>query len=307
MVLNAKLGPVSYNAWTGGQIPTFPTSVNGNTATVTATSSIAEDETTPSAAQFTRWTYQYVQQDGTVLNRETATGSNYARYCEYPGQRLLQKVNFDVNGNPLDEYTSEAAMFHQKFNVAPGKQTGWKRLVGQEVPIEATSDLCSINGTSPFGSNHTGLTLVGNGNSPANATENVRELTHVLNGPQTPKATQPELDLWIPLLFWYCKDARLSIASVSIPYGQRFITVTIAQQNKIVYPAPGNLFLQLKTEVYTNDDGTVAGTGVDGYACYSSMDPVLVGQAVTASSQTLSLELYINNIFVNPEINNVCL
>lgn len=96
-------------------------------------------------------------------------------------------------------------MYHQKFRVAPGKLTGWKRLVGQEVPQDAYSDLIAVSGTSNYGSQIVGLTDI-NGDavygSPANASMNCRRLTQIVNGAQTAKATQPALDLWIPLIFW---------------------------------------------------------------------------------------------------------
>ncbi len=104
--------------------------------------------------------------------------------------------------NPLDDYVSEAYIYHQKFRIAPNKMTGWKRLVGQEVPLDAYSDLMSINGTSNFAAVAVDLEDV-NGDAAAgatvSATQTARRLTQIVNGPQTPKATQPALDLWIPL------------------------------------------------------------------------------------------------------------
>jgi len=96
-------------------------------------------------------------------------------------------------------------MYHQKFRVAPGKLTGWRRLTGQEVPQDAYSDLIAINGTSNYGSQIVGLVDI-NGlpvyGSPVNASLNCKRVSRIVNGPQTPKAVQPALDLWIPLIFW---------------------------------------------------------------------------------------------------------
>lgn len=129
-------------------------------------------------------------------------------------------VRRPVAKNPLDEYTAEAMMYFQKFKVVPGKLTGWKRLVGQEVPTEAYSNLMSIAGTSNYSATVVNLLDV-NGDavvgSPVSAASTCRVVTGVVNGPQTPKATQPALDLWVPLIFWFNRDPRLSIASVSIP------------------------------------------------------------------------------------------
>jgi hypothetical protein len=93
-------------------------------------------------------------------------------------------------------------MMHQKFRVAPGKITGWKRLVGQEVPIDAYTDLQTISGSSIWNASHANLVLNGTTTaapiSPVNAVVTSRELSSIVSGPQTPQASQPALDMWIP-------------------------------------------------------------------------------------------------------------
>lgn len=171
----------------------------------------------------------------------TTTPGNQVRYCEYLGHRLVQRVRFEVNGNFLDEYDSEVHNFHYAFTVSPSKQTAWKRNVGQEVPQVA--HLTQNPGVDEY-----------------------REVKSIVNGPQTPKQTHPLVDLWIPLLFWFNTDPRLAIPSVSIPYGQRFIRILLA-----------------------NPEIIAQGTPAAGFT-----PPVI----------TLA-ELYINNIFVNPEIHDI--
>ena len=95
------------------------------------------------------------------------------------------------------------------------------------------------------------------------------------DGPQTPKTDQPALDLWIPLLFWFNKDPRLAIPSVSIPYGQRFIDVEFAAANQILQ----------HVGLTPADDNPGA-------------NPPPVPDVQLA-------ELWINNIFVNPEIHDI--
>jgi hypothetical protein len=45
-----------------------------------------------------------------------AEGRELLAYVENLGQALIQDVQFTVNGNPLDEYTSEVYNFHNKLN-----------------------------------------------------------------------------------------------------------------------------------------------------------------------------------------------
>jgi hypothetical protein len=307
MVVNVQLAATSASA---GTVPALPAYIGADDQAVSSTSKVSAEENATSGV-YTKYTHEYVDIQGTV-QAVGAAASNFVRYAEFPGQRLFKKVKFEVNGNPLDEYTAEAMMYHQKFKVGPHKMTGWKRLVGQEVPMEAYSDLLSMAGKSSYATAVADLEDV-NGDAasgaPTSASVTARKLLSVVSGPQTPKATQPALDLWVPLIFWFNKDPRLSIASVSIPYGQRFITIDIEQQNNILFTAPGNLFLRLTVEQQTSA-GTAKGTAlaqaVADVKKWVTLTPVLASGSVIDTTQAISnMELYINNIFVNPEIHDI--
>lgn len=173
------------------------------------------------------------------------------RWCDYPGERLLQKVAFEVNGNPLDQYTSDATVMHRKFLVSPGKRLGWDRCMGQQLPVKGQLS-----------------------SSTAGAPDAHQVQVEVLKGAQTPKPQADSLTLLIPLLFWCNQDPRLAVPSVAIPYGQRFINLTLATAAQMVG-------YQLR------------GAGA-------------AGNVTLASPNVSQLSLYINNIFVNPKLVSAC-
>lgn len=94
-------------------------------------------------------------------------------------------------------------------------------------------------------------------------------------------------------------------------YGITVITIDTAAQDKIVQVAPGNLFLKLTTEVFTSagpGKGTSAASQIDSYRRYETLEPVVVpgDTASKLPDQGIdTMELYINNIFVNPEIHDI--
>jgi len=190
---------------------------------------------------------------------DTGSGGNIPtfRWCNFPGERLCQKVAFQVNGNPLDEYTWNAMNFHREFNVPSHKKVGWYRCVGQELPHKGHIQQPN---------------WVGNGS----ATVSQRMVMDVSNGNQTPTTSKStSLEMFIPLLFWFNRDPRLSVPSVAIPYGQRFVEITLATGSSLVGTYP-------------------RGTG-------SWASP-----AGSLSTPTVStIELYVNNIFVMPEIHRI--
>lgn len=307
MVVNVSMPQVQASA---GTVPAFPAFVGADDQVETAAAKVSATRD-PVTGVYTRFTHEYVDASGNVLSVGDAA-QNFVRYAEYPGQRLFRKVKFEVNGNPLDEYTAEAMLFHQKFRVAPHKLTGWKRLVGQEVAVEGVTPLAAVAGASTWSPVVTDLLDV-NGNAavgaPTSASMTARKVVSVVNGPQTPKLVQPALDLWIPLLFWFNCDSRLAVASVAIPYGQRYVTIDLEQQRRILFTAPGNLWLRLSVQQQTSADAGTQGLptaiAVERVDTWTTYTPVLAAGSAIADLGTLNLELYVNNIFVNPEIHDI--
>lgn len=193
-----------------------------------------------------------------------ADGAELLAYVDYLGNALLQSVSFTVNGNPLDEYDEEVTNFQEKFFIQPHKRVGWQRNVGQEVAQPGFVNVNNLVSTGPTAGYYTGR---GAG---------VRQGIQVFSGPQTPKPTQPSIEMWIPLLFWFNRDPRLSIPSVSIPYGQRFINVNFANPNQILQHL---------------------------HAYNPALDSP--GTNVVPTPDISTCELWINNIFVNPEIHDI--
>ena len=172
--------------------------------------------------------------------------SPQARYCDFLGHRLLKKTSFEVNGNILDEYSSNVYNFHYNFRTPLQKRRTWKDNVGQEI-----SHLAYLTQNPTV--------------------DEYREVKNIVDGPQTPKASQInsrgyDVEMFIPLLFWFNTDPRLSIPSVSIPYGQRFIKILLADLTEICQGFPTTDF---------------------------------------TAPRITTMELYINNIFVTAEIHNI--
>lgn len=127
----------------------------------------------------------------------------------------------------------------------------------------------------------------GRGNAPYQYNIN-QQLTTVVNGPQTPKPIQPPLEIWNKLRFWFNENVNLAIASVSIPFGQRFINIDICNQEQLLLEHPS-----LVTYIPNNIETTTPFAFLP-YYTKNGIDPV-----------DLTMEMYINNIFLNPEIHDI--
>ena len=217
----------------------------------------------------------------------SATAANTWRWCAFPGEQLLSKVSFTVNGNPLDEYTSDDYAFYRKYELPVHQRDGYFRCVGQQLPRPArlVPDIGSTLTTAGVGGYGTGVAT--------SVADSVGMWVNVTDGYQTTKTQTAHastadgyvrtdvLEVTVPLLFWFNMDPRLAIPSVAIPYGQRFITVKF---NALSYLAQGQV--------------------VSGAGGASSSDSTAATLTLSSSSlQTCTL--YVNNIFVNPEIHDI--
>ena len=162
--------------------------------------------------------------------------------------------------------------------------------------------------------------------------DSARETIRFTNGPQTAKPVQPALEIWNKLRFWFNDDVRLSIPSVSIPFGQRFISIDLAPAAELVSDSdPATLWLETITDnglaAPQNTSGALAtsnpagpfgfsafrisaGLGTDGiqngaYAMRTKAYSPIYASAGISAPAVESIELYINNIFVNPEIHDI--
>lgn len=217
----------------------------------------------------------------------TASAGSTWRWCEYPGERIIDKAKFMVNGNPLDEYYKEDYNFYRQFELSASKRAGYNRCMGQQelynaqvIPDDAGATGTSLNSAA-----------VGSfGTAAASAVDSNGFWVQVSDGYQTVKAatthalTSTEgqrtdiLELTVPLLFWFNRDPRLAVPSVSIPFGQRFVELDLT--------AFANL---AQGQAVTAGDATNTASG-----------------AATLTEPSVSVcELYVNNIFVNPEVHDI--
>ncbi len=51
------------------------------------------------------------------------------RWVEFPGERLIERVSLEINGNVIDEYTHHSMNLWQEF-AAPNRNPWWSRCVG---------------------------------------------------------------------------------------------------------------------------------------------------------------------------------
>lgn len=96
MVLRVVLGSVSGVTPTSNNVTT--TQLPADIGASNVTDGVSYDSNGQTG--FTQYTYEFVDNAGNLISLPT-TITNWVKYAEFPGMRLLKKVKFEVNGNPL--------------------------------------------------------------------------------------------------------------------------------------------------------------------------------------------------------------
>lgn len=158
---------------------------------------------------------------------------NKVRYCDFPGHRIIREVRFVMDGTVIDRYGTEEINFFYDFNVSNSQKSGWQRCVGQEVPKTAIF----IQDPSQ---------------------QEVREQKQVFDGYQTLKRTQPEMEIFLPLQFWFC-DPKFAMSNYNIAYNKTYIEVDLAPASSLVSIVD-----------YANDGGKFTPPTIIDFALYTN-------------------------------------
>ncbi len=195
--------------------------------------------TLPIVGQFVNDLVFYVRLSGF----SAVSALDKVRYIELLGNRLITHANFNVQNFVIDSYTTDNYNAFYEYKVPVNKVPGYLRCIGQEIPKVGYL-------------------------TPDPAVDEFREYRYFGDGPQTFKTVQPDIELYIPLLFWF-KDLQNALPNFILPMNQT------------------NIQLELNTA-----QNLVAYSNYGGGGAYNP--PVISACA-----------LYTNHIFVNPEIFNI--
>ncbi len=163
---------------------------------------------------------------------------NKVRYAQFPGHRMIKEIRFVMDGIVLDRYNAEDMNFFYEFNVTESQKNGWKRCVGQEIGKVGVFTQDPLN-------------------------QEVREKKVLFDGYQTFKHTQDEMELFIPLQFWFC-NPKFAMSNYNVAVNKTYIEIDLNTVNEIAmcvdYASDGGLFTPptiLDFALYTNHIYTI--------------------------------------------------
>lgn len=305
---------ISAVSTTEGNVPALPGPIGQNTVTTNTDPNLLISTTAGTNSQYYRFTQKYTDFAENVLTPtiNSTLGSvvnNYVRYCEYPGVRLFAATRFEVSSARLDNYSSLAHIVVAKKAINPSKVNAWKKLVGQEVPLEVYSDPVAYSGSNGY-IGLMGSSVVARSGLPDQITlapspVSYKTSSQFFSGLQTPQIAIPETQLWVPLWFWFNTDVHLAIPSAAIPFNNRYIKFDLAKKEDIISLAPGNLYYSVGIEQFTVSGATV-NTGLSNIISSTERSiPITVSNSAIVGGDIQEMSLFINNLFIDPDVHEM--
>jgi hypothetical protein len=139
----------------------------------------------------------YVQVTLPEINQGMAIGGAgpvYARWLDFPGEQLISQVEIEIGGQRIDRQYGDWMHIWNQLTMSSEQQRGYYKMIGHTTQLTYITDptFADING-------------------PCAATAGAAQVC-------APRNALPETTLYIPLLFWYCRNPGLALPLVALQY-----------------------------------------------------------------------------------------
>jgi hypothetical protein len=173
------------------------------------------------------------------------SATNYYRYVAKPGIKVLLDASLTIDNNEITRYERNDVIQYDKTLVGSQNREAWDQCIGQDLGLEAVYNDLGHQAT---------------------------DVKKVRIGPQTYKHTQDELELFIPFLFWFCKDPAQALPFCALgANSKRQLNINLEN---------------LQSMVVAKDS-----TGAD----------IPLDQTITIKECTL----YVNNVYTMPDVKDL--
>ena len=129
------------------------------------------------------------------------TGPVYARWLDYPGEQLIALVEVEIGGQRIDRQYGDWMHIWNQLTLSSEQQAGYYKMIGHTTQLTYLCDpaFADING-------------------PCAATGGPSQVC-------APRKALPETTLYIPLLFWFCRNPGLALPLVALQYHEVKINI----------------------------------------------------------------------------------
>ena len=152
----------------------------------------------------------YLQVTLPEINQGMIAGSNpgvYARWLDFPGEQLIAQVEVEIGGQRIDRQYGDWMHIWNQLTLTSEQQRGYFKMIGHTTQLTYITDpgFANING-------------------PCASTGGPSQVC-------APRNALPETTLYVPLLFWFCRNPGLALPLIALKsVGQKSIQPKVSEK-----------------------------------------------------------------------------
>jgi hypothetical protein len=143
------------------------------------------------------------------------TGPVYARWLDFPGEQLIAQVEVEIGGQRIDRQYGDWMHIWNQLTLSSEQQRGYFKMIGHTTQLTYLTDPAFADVNGPCASS---------------------------GGPSqvcAPRKTLPETTLYIPLLFWFCRNPGLALPLIALQYHEVKINIDFRPIGECLWAVKG--------------------------------------------------------------------
>ena len=136
--------------------------------------------------------------------------ANFARWLDYPGEQMVSMVEVEIGGQRIDRQYGDWMHIWNQLTMTAEQEAGYCKMVGQTTQLTYVTDPSFSDVDGPC---------------TANGIAQVCE----------PRNALPETTLYVPLLFWFCRNPGLALPLIALQYHEVKINVDLRPLDEVLW------------------------------------------------------------------------
>ena len=130
----------------------------------------------------------------------SGTGPVYARWLDFVGEQLIAQVEVEIGGQRIDRQYGDWMHIWNQLTLSKEQQAGYYKMIGNTTQLTYVTDpdFADVSGPCAAG-------------GPAQVC--------------APRKALPETTLYVPLLFWFCRNPGLALPLIALQYHEVKINI----------------------------------------------------------------------------------
>ena len=127
------------------------------------------------------------------INQTMSSSAVYARWLDYPGEQLISQVEIEIGGQRIDRQYGDWMHIWNQLTLSSEQEKGYAKMIGNTTHLTFITDPSFSDVDGPCESS-----------APKQVC--------------APRNALPETTLYVPFLFWFCRNPGLALPLIALQY-----------------------------------------------------------------------------------------